>query len=161
MDEYYLYERVNEQEIMNIFQLTENSEMRLLRKACLDYMATDFKRFAKLVNTDQLEHWHLEEVKKRKKEMKKEQVSEEKSRKKLEKTMKKMQKKNLRLSGHVNTSVLAIAARKALAMEESSDAFENWEATVVPTPQSFFSKREPLESRPSKPKLVRRNSAKW
>eukprot|EP00027_Filamoeba_sp_ATCC50430_P008172 CAMPEP_0168554264 /NCGR_PEP_ID=MMETSP0413-20121227/7684_1 /TAXON_ID=136452 /ORGANISM="Filamoeba nolandi, Strain NC-AS-23-1" /LENGTH=943 /DNA_ID=CAMNT_0008584987 /DNA_START=182 /DNA_END=3013 /DNA_ORIENTATION=+ len=137
---YYLFQKVDDDNVTDVFLLTQNTDMVLLRKACVDYISSDYKKYKKIGT---LEPLHLEEIKKRKKELKKEMTNEEKERKLAEKNWKKIQK------------------------SAKSGAFPPPPMAVPPTPQSFFTKKatalEPIppQPTPAKPSLIRRNSMHW
>lgn len=76
--EYYIYQRVDISTVVSIFQMIQDLEMPILRRACLDYMASELKRLTKLGHISTLSSAQLSELKKRKKEVKKALESEEK-----------------------------------------------------------------------------------
>jgi len=170
--EYHLFERVNDTEIVDIFYLAESSEMHLLHKACLDYMAKGYKKSGKGgLRLDGLASHLLDEVRRRKKELKKQQGLEEKEKKKLERILKKIQRSSLKTNAKNSpTSPAAILSTSPTTLFASSPppsisnapSISHAKTLLAPsTPLSFFSKRAPLESKPYHPKLVRRNSAEW
>eukprot|EP01117_Protostelium_nocturnum_P003928 TRINITY_DN1519_c0_g2_i2.p1 TRINITY_DN1519_c0_g2~~TRINITY_DN1519_c0_g2_i2.p1 ORF type:complete len:986 (-),score=388.38 TRINITY_DN1519_c0_g2_i2:33-2990(-) len=70
--EFYLFERIDDDNVADIYGQTDPNEMPLLRKGCIDYLAVDLKRMIKSGRLDDLSSSQMDELKRRKKELGKE-----------------------------------------------------------------------------------------
>eukprot|EP01119_Soliformovum_irregulare_P022068 TRINITY_DN7479_c0_g1_i1.p1 TRINITY_DN7479_c0_g1~~TRINITY_DN7479_c0_g1_i1.p1 ORF type:complete len:928 (+),score=256.21 TRINITY_DN7479_c0_g1_i1:59-2842(+) len=80
--EYYFIEHINDQTAADILLISEEEGMMILKKACVSYIAGDFKQLAKSGSLEALQSSQLLEMKKVQKEFKKQQNNEEKEKRK-------------------------------------------------------------------------------